>query len=111
MEDKGPTCHKGETRNESPKNKMLTQIMGTKAETNKSRARASWGFIMTTRSCTLIDFGQNVITSFVATCDYYSFANTPLDIFIIISYVGHICDYIATSLQLLWFSSFHVNNI
>ncbi len=70
MEDKGPPCHKGETRSESPKNKMLTRVMGTKAEINKSGAKASWGFIMTTRSCTLINFGQNVIILFVATCDY-----------------------------------------
>jgi len=32
----------------------------------------------------------------------------PLDTFVTISCVGHIYDYTSTSLQLLWFSSFHV---
>jgi hypothetical protein len=70
MEDKGPPCHKGETRSESPKNRMLTRVIESKAETSKSGVRASWGFIMTMKSCTIIDFGQNVITLFVTTCDY-----------------------------------------
>jgi hypothetical protein len=35
----------------------------------------------------------------------------PLNIFATISYIGHICNYIAITLQLFWFSSFHMNNI
>jgi hypothetical protein len=54
MEDKGPPCHKGETRSESPKNRMLTHIIRTRVETSKSGVSASWGFIMSTKSCTLI---------------------------------------------------------
>ncbi len=50
---------------------------------------------------------QNVITIF-ATINYLQL---HLDIFATISYVGHICNYSATSLQLIWCSSFHVKNI
>jgi hypothetical protein len=41
----------------------------------------------------------------------YNYMQLHLDVFAIISYVGHICDYITTNLQLLWFSSFHMSNI
>jgi hypothetical protein len=40
-----------------------------------------------------------------------NYLQLTLDIIAIISYVNHICDYISITLQLLWFSSFHVNKI
>jgi hypothetical protein len=55
----------------------------------------------------LVEIGQNVTTLFAT----ISYLQLNLDIFATISCVGHICDYIATSLQLFSCSSFHVNNI